>query len=58
MIFVRWVAPVILTLCGLFMIRMGIQWHRSGRAFKALLDIVAGISFLIMAWIIPSMGGN
>lgn len=56
MFFAHWVAPIILMLCGIFMIRMGSRWYRSGRPLKGVLDLLVGIAFLIIAAMLPTMG--
>ncbi len=55
MFFVKWLAPIILTVCGGFMIRMGIIWFRSGNPLKGSMDLLAGAGFVAMALALPSM---
>lgn len=55
MFFVKWIAPVILMICGSLMLRMGIRWFRAGRPTKGILDIIVAISFLIVAAMLPGM---
>ncbi len=55
MFFVKWIAPVILGSCGIFMMKMGVRWLRSGHPMKAAMDIVAGVGFLVIGLSLPFM---
>ncbi len=53
MFFVRWIAPVVLTGCGLFMMNMGVKWLRSGHPVKGTMDLVAGTGFIVIGLYLP-----
>lgn len=55
MFFVKWIAPAVLTACGIFMIKMGMRWFRSGNGVKGLMDVIAGSGFIVIGFALPLM---